>query len=322
MKKGFKILEFGDIHDGLEYYHKHGAEAGVYCGFKNINEFYNMKLGGCTDWTGYAQSGKTQLCLEFLYNTSLFYGYVHLLCVPDIGDKIEIMATLIHIATGKTFDKKYYNQIDLKTAFNECNWLLNHFKILDKIDPKAKITPVDFWELCQDYKKDNILHTGLIDSWKDMSHDYSGGGYAVYLSNVLPIRNAIAEVNKLHFHTIVHPKTPRRGKDGKVLHPEVDDMEGGAQWNNSGKTIISLHREFDSRTVDISFLKVKPRVVGKRGLTVLNFNWEKSRYFELRNGFDGHEESYAKPQEKLSDIKPNIDFNEPTKNEFNEEMPF
>ena len=313
--KGFKILEFSDIEKGLAHYHKHGAEAGVYCGFKNIHEFYNMKLGGCTDWTGMAQSGKTQLCLEFLYNTSVFYGWVHMLMVPDIGDKIEVMAILIHIATGKTFDKRYRNFIELKKAFDQCDWILRHFKIIEKVDRSAKISPVDFWEFCETYKKTNQLNTGVIDSWKDMNHNYGdyGGNYAMYLSNVLPIRNEIAERNKLHFHTIIHPKTPRRGKDGKILHPQVDDMEGGAQWNNSGKTIISVHRDFDQTDVDIMFLKVKPRVVGKRGNTQLGFNWETARYFNQQvDGSGGIDYHYAKLKDELPSIT-NIDYSLTTK---------
>ncbi len=315
--KGFKILEFRDIEKGLAHYHAHGAEAGVYVGFKNIHEFYNMKLGSCTDWTGMPQSGKSQLLIEFLFNTSVWYGWKHMLYVPDIGDSIEIMALLIHRATGKTFDKKYHNFITIKEAYDQCPWLLDHFKILTKVERDAKITPVAFWLYCEEYKKTNPLHTGVIDSWKDMNHNYSeyGGTYAMYLSGVLPIRNEIAEVNKLHFHTIIHPKTPRRSKDGKILHPQADDMEGGAQWNNSGKTIISTHREFDSNEVEIMFLKVKPRVVGKRGMAKLSFEWDKSRYYhEKPDGFGSLEKLYSMPEEKLPPLKPEpVDFTEAIK---------
>ena len=118
MLKGFKIVKYDDVIDGLTDYHKFGARPGVFLGFENMRKFYSMRPNSCTDWTGYPQSGKTELLLECLFNSSFFYGWKHLLLVPDIGDYIEVMAILIHKYTGKTFEKKYKNYIDLKTAFN------------------------------------------------------------------------------------------------------------------------------------------------------------------------------------------------------------
>lgn len=320
MIKGFKIATHNDIASELEYYHKHGAEPGLYCGFPNLHEFYNMKAGGCTDWTGLPQSGKSQLLLELLYNTSDFYGNVHVLNTPDIGNVIETLDILIHIHTGKTFEKKYPNRIELKEAFEASAWILNHFLIIEQSDPKAKMTPVAFWEMCAEMKKSQRIDTGTIDSWKDMDHEGMGGNYASYLSHVLPVRNKIAEFNKIHFHTVIHPKNPRRGEKGKIYAIQTDDMEGGAQWNNSGKTIISVAREFDSKLVDINILKAKPRVVGKRGFTSLQFDPSNSRYYWMDAAGGGvpvyAEKEYRKPQQ--SAITPNVDF--PREQEL--DMPF
>jgi hypothetical protein len=295
MIKGYKIIEFGDIHDKLTEYHKNGARAGVYLGFKSMKDFYSMRQDSVTDWTGLPQSGKTELMLECLYNTSKFYGWKHLLCVPDIGDAIEVMAVLIHKHTGKTFDKKYPNYIDIKEAFAGATWLLQHFFILEKTEATSNLTPVEFWNLAVNMKDIYGINTAVIDSWKDMHHDYSkyGGTYAQYLSYVLPIRNDLSERHNIHFHTVIHPKNPRRDKNGNLAHPQVDDMEGGAQWNNSGKTIISVHRQtFDTKVADVQMLKVKPKVIGKRGFFCLNFDVSKSRYFDI-NPENGGTNVYA-----------------------------
>lgn len=284
MIKGYKIIEFNDIGDKLADYHKNGAKAGVYLGFNSMRDFYSMRQDSVTDWTGLPQSGKTELMLECLYNTSKFYGWKHLLCVPDIGDAIEVMAVLIHKHTGKTFDKKYPNYIDIKEAFSGAAWLLQHFFILEKVDATNSLSPVEFWNLAVNMKDIYGINTAVIDSWKDMYHDYGkyGGTYAQYLSHVLPIRNDLSERHNIHFHTVIHPKNPRRDKNGNLAHPQVDDMEGGAQWNNSGKTIISVHRQtFDTKVADIQMLKVKPKVIGKRGFFCLNFDVSKSRYFDI-----------------------------------------
>jgi len=310
--KGFKILDHNDISSDLEQYHRLGAKPGVYLGFESMRDHYSMRTNGVTDWTGLPQSGKTEMLLECLFNTANFYGWKHLLFVPDIGDEIEVMAILIHKHTGMTFDKKYPNHISIEDVWKSSAWLLEHFHILKKTNPKASISPMEFWDFAIEYKKEHGIHTASIDSWKDMRHDYHlhGGSYSKYLSEVLPYRNALSEEQDIHFHTVIHPKNPKRNKDGKLLQPDIDDMEGGAQWNNNGKTIISVHRENkEGNVTDIRMLKIKPRVVGKWGFFCINFDVAKSRYFDISPDYGRHE-VYAAPDktEQSKELEPNKDF--------------
>jgi len=218
--KGFKVVKKEDIQQDLELYHRLGARKGVDLGFEAMRGLYSMRQDSCTDWTGFPQSGKTELLMECLYNTSSFYGWKHLLQVPDIGDSIEIMAILIHKHTGMTFDKKYPNHISILDVWKACDWLFEHFHIMQKTDSKATISPIEFWEYAVEYKKEHGINTATIDSWKDLRHDYSqhGGTYAQYLSHVLPYRNSISEENNIHFHTVIHPKTPRRDNELKLYN--------------------------------------------------------------------------------------------------------
>ena len=285
MIKGYKIVDADEVMSRTEKYHKDGAEPGVYVGYEAFNGLYSMKLGSCTDWTGAPQSGKTQLLMQLLHYTSVAYGWKHTLYVPDMGELEEIMDILIHIHTGKTIDPRYANRISLQEMFSANNWLLDNFFILDAEPEAPPLTSVQFWE----YVCETRCQTGVIDSWKDMSHDYSkhGGNYARYLSEVLPRRNALAQRFKKHFHTVIHPKNARRGKNGDKQNVDVDDMEGGAQWNNSGKSIIGCNRDtFDTTIIDIDILKAKPRIVGKRGMLQLEYDVVRGQYFEKLPGVD------------------------------------
>ncbi len=283
--KGYKIISLDESSKALEEYLEKGAEPGLYVGYECLKDYYSMKLGSCTDWTGSPQSGKSQLMLQLLHYTSAQYGLKHLLLVPDIGEFVEVLDILVHIHTGKTMDKRYRNLITIRELFSANNWLSQHFFILEPSESTNLLTPIEFWE----YACSIDVQTAVIDSWKDMNHQYEkhGGSYAKYLSSTLSTRNFLAQKHKKHFHTVIHPKNPRRLKDGSKASTDVDDMEGGAQWNNSGKSIIGCNRAtFDTRIVDIDVLKAKPRVVGKRGQAALELDVEKSAYFE-RGQSDG-----------------------------------
>lgn len=304
--KGFKIVDFNSYQKEITDYHKHGAKPGIDLGFDSVAPYYNMREHGCTDWTGLAQSGKTTLLLEFLLTSSLFYGWKHLLYIQDAGTVPEVVATLIHMLTGKTFNKKYQNVIEIAEVYSSMNWLLEHFHILEKTDHKAKITPIAFWEHAAEYKKTHGIQTAVIDSWKDMDHDYNahGGNYAMYLSTVLSVRNLLSEQHKIHFHTIIHPKTPRRDREGNIIHPQVDDIEGGQTWNSLGKTIISVHRPtFDAKHVDVQILKAKPAVVGTRGIFTLNYDPTLARFYEITDAKNGGIKRFATRIEKRDQNK-------------------
>ena len=292
MIKGFKIVK-REILDNLKDYRKTYHDKGKYLGFENINEYYTMQLGNVTDWSGYPMSGKTQVLMEMLLNTSKFYGWKHLLYLPDVGNPTEIISDLLHKLTGKSFDNTYENFISEDEIIKEIDWILEHFKILTKEDVKAKMTPFEFYDLAASMK--NEIQTANVDSWKDLSHPYDKyGGYATYLEVVLPYRNQIAEDNNIHINTIIHPKLTEK-INGIRKAPSPYDLKGGSEWFNSGKCMITVHRESkDDNLAEIHFNKIKPRSIGKIGRCELRFDLNKFVYY-----IEDHEERiYAAPKGK------------------------
>lgn len=130
LPQGFELLSYQNTRDDLQQYREKGALRGVFLGFPFLDEHYTMALPGITDITGYPQSGKTEFLIELLLNTSLFYGWKHLLYVPDVGDKNEILANLIHKLSGLTFDKRYSNHISENDVDKNLQWILEHFYII------------------------------------------------------------------------------------------------------------------------------------------------------------------------------------------------
>ena len=232
MIKGFKLSNdkpteyLGKLIAHRENYNKRGK----YLGFSRIDEIYNMQLGTCTDWTGYPRSGKTQILMELLLNTSKYYGWKHLVYLPDVGNDVEIIADLMHKLTGKTFDNNYKNVISDEEINMNLDFIFSHFFILTKETVKAKVTPYQFWDYAVELDSEIGIQTATIDSWKDMKHDTSKFGRDdKYLEDVLSYRNHIAEENDLHLHTVIHPKLIAK-EDGKRPAPTPYDLKGGSEW--------------------------------------------------------------------------------------------
>lgn len=303
--EGFHITKASEVSSLLTKYRDNYNSRGQYLGFENIDKHYSMMLGTCTDWTGFPMSGKTQVLMELLLNTSIFYGWKHLVYFPDVGNNVEIIADLIHKKTGKSFNPQHNNTITDAEIMREIDWITEHFKILTKSNVKAKMSPFQFWDFAVELKKSEGLETASIDSWKDLSHPYSEyGGYATYLEVVLPYRNQIAEDNNLHLHTIIHPKLTEK-LNGKRVAPTPYDLKGGSEWFNSGKCMVTVHREdITCNQVQIYFNKIKPRSCGEVGDVVLFFDVERLVYYsnELNTVQQHVEKIYAKPRSEIKAI--------------------
>jgi hypothetical protein len=293
--KGFKVTKAHEVIDDLFRYRNNYHEKGKYLGFEGMDEYYSMSLGNCTDWTGFPMSGKTQVLMECLMNTSRFYGWKHLVYFPDVGSNVEIIADLINKKTGKSFDPNNYNVITDDEILQAIDWITHHFKVLTRDDIKAKMTPIEFWDYAVQLKKDEGLETASIDSWKDLNHPYNDyGGYAQYLEFVLPYRNQIAEDNDLHLHTIIHPKLTEK-ENGKRSAPVPYDLKGGSEWFNSGKCMVTVHREDPTYyKAELYFNKIKPRSNGKIGKHEIFFDKEKLVYFEQEQHGNTLIKKYAK----------------------------
>lgn len=278
-----KKLEYNDIFDNVSTYLKNEGEPGLKLGFSCLDEYYTHKDGGVTDWTGFPASGKTYFALEMLMNLSERYGKRHGLFVPDIGTDREVISKLVKMKTGKDFHDRYNNKVSDKELAIAMDWIFHHFIIFKKKDFKQGVSPMEFWEMICTYRDDGgVVNTGLIDSWKNLKHVYSGRE-DLYLDEILSIRNEMAEDNKKHFHTIAHAVKTEADNAGKRRIPTAWDIKGGGSWYANGKSIITV--DFPNKMynrIDLYISKVKPEDVGKVGQVVnlLFLDYKKGRYFE------------------------------------------
>tara|TARA_R110000868_G_scaffold173508_7_gene409628 strand:+ start:3585 stop:4553 length:969 start_codon:yes stop_codon:yes gene_type:complete len=291
------IINTEAIREAVIDLHRTGGGNVFYCGYKSLARHYGIKEGGCTDWTGFAGSGKSEILLDILKNCAEYYGHKYLIHMPDAGTPQEVIGKLIHKLSGKQFDEFHYNAEGLKilnsnrlTEDDVHKYLpivTESFKILDtKVNGSSKaLTPKEFWSLAVSKKKELGLFGAVIDSWNYMKHDTEGFSREdKWLEDTLSFRNDLAESSGMHFHTIIHPSKARRSTDGEVQAPDIHSLKGGSEWGNNGKSIIIVNREYGSNKCEIDVVKAKPQIVGVRGQVELSFDVKTGAYTEAING--------------------------------------
>lgn len=303
------IVQYKNFEAELEHYYKTGGGKTFYLGFNNLAMHYSIKEGGVTDWTGYPGSGKTELLLECLKNCSNWYDHKHLIYMPDAGTNAEVIGKLIHKLSGRQFESFYYNSFGEKVMIEDrISWedakkyakdVLEYFKIFlpEKEGNRSKaVTPVDFWQYAVSQKETLGIFSAVIDSWNYMHHNTEGYSREdKWLEATLSHRNELAESSGMHFHTIIHPKSAVKNKEGKIIIPDMHCLKGGSEWSNNGKSIIVVHREFGSSITDVKIEKAKPKIVGVQGMTCLQYDIKAGAYFEINGDEHNHVVKFAEP---------------------------
>lgn len=286
-----KIYDYSEIERSVLEHYKSGGGKTFYLGFPCLAKHYSIMEGSRTDWTGYPGSGKTELLLECLVNTSKWYNHRHLIHMPDAGSTSEIVAKIMHKMSGKQFKEFYYNangeKVKIENRLSEIEITRLLPQVLDKFiiyKPEGKaskaITPKELWQFGADNKEKLGIFSVVIDSWNYMRHEVTGGmRYDQYLEDVLSFGNDLSQASKLHFHTIIHPKSPVK-LNGKVQMPDMHELKGGSEWGNNGKSIVIVHREFDSVITEVKINKAKPEIIGVRGLTQIMYDVKSGKFIE------------------------------------------
>lgn len=269
-----KILTTQDIMEKMHDFYKNGAKPPISLEMGTFSNHYGVKLGSCTDITGYPYSGKSLLLKEIIINSHLKAGLKHMLYLPDDGSKQEIISNLVHKISGKTFDKRFDNYLTEAEFYRFTTQIVESFGI---IESSQRISPEELWLKSIELGYDCCS----IDSWNYMNVE---DGHKA-LSKVLSSRNMIAEKNNKHFFTIIHPKNPTQSdfdKNGNLKPPESYNLMGGSEWNNNAKSILVVHKESkESLTYQVYIRKVKPRIVGVTGTVEMDFHIPSQRFHQF-----------------------------------------
>jgi hypothetical protein len=281
------IVEFKKVRDEVFHLQQHGQQRGHLIGFENLDKLYSVKAGTSTIIYGYPTSGKSQFLLQVM--TSLAsQGKKGMILSPETGTAAEIYAELIHCMTGKSFYPTLNYRITEAELYKVEPFIQDYFKVIE-IEEKS-ITPKEFCEVTKEGIKDYGIFYSAFDNWNDLSHDFQIRE-DLYIEQAIPMFNRLARKEQIHVFGVWHAKNPTL--NDKKPYPEAPspfEIKGGSAIYSKAMNLICVHREYEQHgegwrqtsSAQILVNKVKPKVVGQKGICKLDFDVYQNCYYENR----------------------------------------
>jgi twinkle protein len=288
-----KIKRINDVTEQLFDLHKNNTSNLLSTGFKTLDEYYQVRPSNTTIIYGYPSVGKSEFAMQLLIGLTVKYGKKHLIYTPETGTAEEIFSEIAHSLTGKTFDKRFDNYISESEIYRVQPFIQEHFAVIED-DGVNGLTLENYFELAKEVKRDRGLDCTLIDNFNDLQHTAADlASIASYLPVFLPKWNKFSKIHNLHSFMVCHARNPSGIKSGELPKaPSVFEINGGQAWYAKAQNLICVDRPYEeinglmqqSSSVNIDVKKVKPKIVGKKGLVPLDFEFKKKCYSETVDG--------------------------------------
>lgn len=325
-----------DIQQSINELREKGVQRGNNTGFKCIDELYSIKPGTFTIVQGSPTHGKSEIIFEFMINQAIKYNIKGIILSPESGNAAEISMELIHKYLRKNPYKTSYSECTDKEFFEAMNWVDFNFAIADDEDKSYSfadlVKEIEEHEKLKQCKFGNVM----AEPWNELDHklvlaDNSGRQDLAIEDELTQLRRYCKKENK-HTFLSFHPSSQTLTKDQSTgisyyEMPKAREAAGGQatlrkafSWINiwrppvgliDGKTGIP----FEENELFFQVEKSKPKGVGKKGITKINFDWQKNRYYEQINGVKmyAYEHENTIISDYVAPLQPSKMFNEPNK---------
>lgn len=311
-----KVKRINDVTEQLFDLHKNNTANLLSTGFKTLDNYYQVRPSNTTIIYGYPSAGKSEFAMQLLIGLTVKYGKKHLIYTPETGTAEEIFSEIAHSLTGKSFDKRFPNYITEAEIYRVQPFIQEHFAVIED-DGVNGLSLENYFELAREVKRDRGLDCTLLDNFNDLEHSASDlANIASYLPVFLPKWNKFSKIENLHSFMICHARNPTGVKSGELPKaPSVFEINGGQAWYAKAQSLICVDRPYEeinglmqqSNTANIDVKKIKPKIVGKKGLVPLEFEFSKKCYNETVDGRilridTGFKNSYQVPEETKKKI--------------------
>lgn len=278
-----------DIQNDIRQLLKEGMKPGLKLGLPNLDKHYSVRLGNTTIITSYPTAGKTFFVLNTLVALTLKHGMRHFLYTPEMGEPKEVYALLIEVMTGMRFDQTKSNRLHARQLEEILPKIHEYFFVYDLQDSSPDMATA--LNEAEKAGKELGANTFTFDNYNDLRH-HEVKMIDLYNEEQVVMFNKCAKKNRMHGFLTAHPRNLVNLEDLKEP-PSPDKIKGGSAFWSKGQTIIGINRI--DNVLQLKFWKIKPRVVGERGDTVLGVDFERSTYYEVSD--NGYDQQYMFEQE-------------------------
>jgi hypothetical protein len=289
-----------------------GVVKGLSTGIEPLDDICSLKKGYPFYIAGSPHSGKTELGLEILLNTSVLYGWKHLVYSGESGSVSELIAELCYKLIGKPYLTKNTKQETITYCMSESErmyaeqFIAQHFYFIDTEEIDTSITDFtisEFYSLANSIENELGISfdTTYLDPFNDAideSHKYNGR-QDFFISSALKICRRDAKKNNRVNFIITHVAdiAPVIDKETKLRYtpvPMPSEWSGGREWHRRGfqmglcyRPPTFLNNEYGQPHKDneLHFFiqKSKPKGVGKLGKAILYWDYKRNNYYWVNN---------------------------------------
>ncbi len=284
-----------DILSKVEELYEKGITSGKSTGWSELDKIITLKLGTTFYLYGQPASGKTELWLELLVNTSELYGWKHVIFSPESGDAEHVIAELISKKFRKPFHSNIHGSISEQEFYQGVAWSEEYFRIIESED--KHITVENYLTEISDTVRSGFKpQTTMIDPWNELHHDLSqsGGREDLYLQDKLGLirKDAISHgrINCIITHIADQKVIDREGKRWYPA-PTPREIAGGQAWHRKGMNMIGVWRPpanmigengmpYKDNECHVQVHKYKPKGTGKRGTAIMYYDFKTNSYIQ------------------------------------------
>jgi len=273
-----------DVKDRALYINQNGFDKVLGIGIPQIDYLFKPKRGEITLLTGIGNYGKTAWQKAQLLMRMVMFGEKVATFSPEDVPAEEYFHDYVEMLLGCECTPFNTNRPTNEVYEAAYDFVSKHIFYIsaEMLSPTPQYIKEKFLELIVQEKVDYCC----IDPFNQMTNDYKGYGGRTdkYLETLLADFSRFARKNDVYFWIIAHPKLMERDRTGNYKCPDVFDVNDGAMWSNKMDNILVYHRPFaqtdpNNPLAEFHSKKIKKKSVGRKGFMMLDYVWERRRFF-------------------------------------------
>ena len=234
-----KEIYVNDIRDELETFFDKGYPLGESCHIKSLDGIFSWRKGFLYCFSGYPQSGKSEMVNWQMILRAKHYKSKTLLYSPE-SDTKELITNLVRAYIGQNVNPEFSNVCSKEDYDKGLDFIHDHFVFIENEDEMPSIKTL--LDVFHKFSKKGYEFF-VIDPLNWVVESTGENNLYNYLKLTLTSLKLFARTHNVCSIYIEHPKTPTiSNKTGLVPRANSFSLAGGSMHFNKCDCIVILHR--------------------------------------------------------------------------------